>query len=190
MHKRSALFITCSLVIALSACSGGESSPCSPACPDTAVCMDSDGLGDWECYVDTEPPSLACAADSQCPSDGSCIDGRCVRQCGCVEDADCPEDHLCLTEDLGCGVCLPGDDFACGQDADCAWVVDVSRCCPCPKARNLTTRDADECLVDAPFGGQSPEACLPDCSGVDHCWPCPVGPEQASCSAGGFCRRG
>ena len=191
MPIQSLLFriMTLLLVLPLSSCSDDESGNCSPACPATAVCMDSDGQGDWECYVDTEPPLLACAADSHCPADGNCIDGRCVRQCGCVEDADCQQGHLCVTEDLGCGICLPEEDFACSGTSECMLVEDVSQCCPCPKARNLTARDADPCLMDSPPGRQVPEPCQTDCSEVDRCWPCTPGAEQLTCSAAGLCRK-
>ncbi len=178
------------LVLVFAACSSEGFEPCGPACPATSVCMDADGLGAWECYVDTEPPILACNEDSHCPTDGACNNQACLRHCGCIEDAACPENNLCVTEDQGCGLCLPASDFACGSDSDCAWVVDLRQCCACPKARSVLVKDGDPCLVDSPFTGEVPTDCRPDCTQVDHCWPCPIGPNQVNCSASGICRQG
>ncbi len=178
------------LVFVFAACSSEGYAPCGPACPATSVCMDADGLGTWECYVDTEPAALACNEDSHCPTDGACSNQACLRHCGCIEDAACPETHLCVTEDQGCGLCLPASDFACGSDSDCAWVVDLRQCCACPKARSVLVRDGDPCLVDSPFTGEVPADCRPDCTQVDHCWPCPPGADQVNCTASGICRQG
>lgn len=147
---------------------------CAPACPANTVCADLDGVGLPECMWPSSG-DLACDAVEHCPADGACdlTVNRCQRSCMCSSNPDCGSPELvCVTEDVGCGLCLPREYFSCDSDTDCVLVVDLSRCCSCPKPRNAETVAAFPCLQPYPFVGVVPAGCEPDCSGVEHCWPC------------------
>lgn len=161
---------------------GGPEPACTPACPATSTCQDRDGVGAPECV--TPGGALTCADDTHCPDDGVCTQGMCVRICACLTDDDCPLDHLCVTEDEGCGLCVPLEPYLCSGDGDCVVVVDASNCCRCPRPRNRATLEATTCLVPHPQAGDPPAGCEPDCAGIDHCWPCEQDPAGLHCQTG------
>ncbi len=148
---------------------------CEPPCPAGSECLDRDGVGAPECVRPSG--ELACVGDdfdhAYCPEDGTCEGDVCVRWCSCLEDSDCGVDEvICVNEDTGCGMCALRDAYSCLDASDCRYVVDLSLCCRCPKARNASTVAADPCLVAYPPVGVPPPGCEPDCTGIDHCWPC------------------
>jgi hypothetical protein len=158
----------------------GEVETCTPPCPAGSECFDRDGVGRPECVLPSG--GLACVDGSQCPSDGECMGGACAQMCGCFDSDVCLPYAICVNEDLGCGLCMSRDYYACVGDADCRYVVDLSLCCRCPKPRNVSTVAANPCLVDYPPVGDPPSGCVADCSGVDHCWPCGTAPGAAFCT--------
>jgi len=171
------------LAVCLFASCSQDSGTCQPACPAGSGCQDADGVGAPECV--TPEGELACAADANCPEDGSCEDGLCMRMCGCASDMDCPFGFFCVTEDEGCGLCMSTESYSCTTDDDCLAVVDASNCCRCPRPRNLAAVEAGSCLVAVAEADDPPAGCEPDCSGIDHCWPCTKDPAGLTCSGPG-----
>lgn len=158
---------------------------CFPDCPTGTECRHLDGFGLPECVLPTG--DLGCATSRHCPEDGRCRDGVCSRLCGCV-DGSCSMEDTCVTEDLGCGICMPSGDFDCEDNEDCRLVIDVSICCNCPKTRNVATVEGDDCIFEYPYAGPIPEECEPDCERIDHCWPCREEPGTPECDWMGVCR--
>lgn len=145
---------------------------CTPPCPEGSECIELDSYGEPECVW---PEGwLACADDSHCPIQGVCdLGGYCSLNCsGCMGDEDCLEfGAICRSEGFGCEYCMPIELYSCGSDSDCVVAVRIDSCCPNPSIWNTQTVESNSCLEEYPYSGQVPDACKPDCTRMNHCWP-------------------
>jgi hypothetical protein len=154
---------------------------CRVPCPPPSTCRDADGLGAPECVL--ADGSLACEADEDCPGGGECRNQRCFAGENCL---DCGFGHqICQHNEDALTMCVLGSELYCSSSIDCRLVLDLGKCCPCPKARNR--EQLNPCVVDYPVASAEwPSGCAaPDCGRWNHCWPCPVVSQTACTSRDG-----
>uniref|UniRef100_A0A2S2QFK9 Neurogenic locus notch 2 n=1 Tax=Sipha flava TaxID=143950 RepID=A0A2S2QFK9_9HEMI len=149
----------------------------------TMICECPSGYassGSGTCKITPPMTAVACTADTQCPSDRACLNGRCIDPCNCGPNSECRVwDHKPVCS------CLAGFDGSpeidcsragCRSESDCSGQhTCINRIC------------VAVCAADGSSCGTSAE-----CYGINHqaiceCPPGMVGNPQIACVVAG-CR--